>query len=469
MQNPEDLVATLRNSFKNGTTKPTEYRLKQLNNLLQFLEDNTQNLIDALKDDLHKHPIESLLSEINYCKNDARGAIYNLKEWSKPRPVEKSLPNIMDEAEIHPEPYGVALILGAWNYPVCVTLSPMIGAIAAGNTVLLKPSELSPATSKVFAEMLPKYLDTNCYKVFTGGPKETENLLNLRFDYIFFTGSTRVGKLVSMAAAKYLTPITLELGGKSPCYIDDTVDIELAASRILWGKTINSGQTCIAPDYVLCNKSVEKKFLEVIPKVLKEKFGENIQYSNDFCRIINSNHFNRIINLLKDQEIAIGGKNDPSEKYIEPTICINVDPKSPLMSEEIFGPILPIIQVNNAADAIHFINGREKPLALYVFSNDKQISDLFINETSSGATIVNDTIMHFVCDSLPFGGVGESGMGAYHGKYSFDTFSHLKPVLKKKIDRIGEMMMSFRYPPYTENKKNILEFLVKKRPTPAFN
>lgn len=431
-----------------------------------MIDENTPLILDALRDDLHKSTQESTVCEIEILKNDALQMIHNLSRWAKPRSVEKDLVNIMDKVQILPEPYGVVLVIGAWNYPFAIALSPLIGAIAAGNCAILKPSELSPATAKIIAELLPKYLDNSCYKVFLGGPAETQQLLQHKFDYIFYTGSTRVGAIVAQCAAKHLTPTTLELGGKSPCYLDATVDIDIAAARIFWGKALNSGQTCIAPDYILCSEEVEKKFIEAFKKVQRKQFGEDMKDSPDYCRIINNNHYNRLVGLLEGQKIAHGGHHDASQRYIEPTICVNVDPNSPLMQDEIFGPILPVIRVNNAADAISFVNGREKPLALYVFSNDKNIVGLFEKQTSSGGVCVNDTIMHFACDALPFGGVGSSGLGAYHGKFSFDTFSHQKPILEKTIDKFGEMLQSIRYAPYSEGKTKALTLLTRKRNLP---
>ncbi|KAL3273301.1 hypothetical protein HHI36_014754 [Cryptolaemus montrouzieri] len=466
MQNPAEILSHLRNSFNSGLTKTLSFRETQLKNLIRLYDENTTILLEALHDDLNKSTQESMVCEIDYLKNDALNMLYNLSDWAKPNYVDKELINIMDTAKLVPEPYGVVLIIGAWNYPLQLTLSPLTAAIASGNCAIVKPSEVAPATAKVIAELLPKYLDSNCYKIFLGQPFETQKLLEQRFDYIFFTGSTRIGTIVAQAAAKYLTPITLELGGKSPCYLDSTVDIEIAAARILWGKCVNAGQTCIAPDYLLCSEEVEESFIQAFKKMQEKQYGSDIKASPDYPRIINNNHFNRIIKLLEGQNIALGGSHDANNRFIEPTICTKVDPRSPIMSEEIFGPILPIIRVNNASEAINFINEREKPLALYVFSNDGEIVDLFEKQTSSGGICVNDTIMHFACDALPFGGVGNSGLGAYHGKFSFDTFSHQKPILEKSIDKFHEMFQDSRYAPYSERKIKTLSFLTRKRKLP---
>ncbi|KAJ8929821.1 hypothetical protein NQ314_017419 [Rhamnusium bicolor] len=364
---------------------------------------------------------------------------------------------------IYPEPYGVVLIIGPWNYPFMILISPLIGAIAAGNCVILKPSEIAPNTAQLVEKLVPKYLDTNCYHVINGGVPETTQLLEQRFDYIFYTGNSNVGKIVHKAASNYLTPVTLELGGKSPVYLDETADIDLAAARILWGKCINAGQSCIAPDYVLCSKEIERKFIEASKKKIREWFGENVKESSDFGRIINENHFQRIVKLLEGTQIAVGGNYDAKELFIEPTIIQGVKPTDPIMQEEIFGPLLPIVNFENAYDALNFINDREKPLALYLFSNNNNIHDLILKNTSSGNLVVNDTMMHFSCDSLPFGGVGNSGIGVCHGKFSFDTFSHGKGTLIKNLNKISEYINAPRYAPYTDSHRNFISNATKKK------
>lgn len=465
MSNPSEILATLRNSFSSGVTKSTPFRLNQLKALLRLYEENCDAIQAALAEDLHKPKNEALLAEIDYLKNDARTAIYNLASWVEPEKPEKTLVNVMDQVLIHSEPYGVVLIIGAWNYPFQLILAPLSGAIAAGNCAIVKPSEMSPASSKLITELLPKYLDNDCYRVVEGGIPETNALLALRFDYIFFTGSTHIGRIVNEAAAKFLTPTTLELGGKSPVYVDSSVDIDVAVNRIMWGKCINAGQSCIAPDYLLCSKQVQEKFIESAKKVMVQWYGDKIKQSPDYARIINSNHFKRIVKLLDGTKIVYGGDCDAEERYIQPTIVVDVKSTDPIMQEEIFGPILPIINVDNAVDAINFINQREKPLALYVFSNKNTDVDLFIKNTSSGGVCVNDTLMHFSCESLPFGGVGNSGLGAYHGKYTFDTFSHKKGTLIKNTGKLGEKLQNARYPPYTDSKINFICTMTKKRPT----
>ncbi|KAG5879220.1 hypothetical protein JTB14_026718 [Gonioctena quinquepunctata] len=435
MTTPSEAVAAARNAFNSGITKSFEFRLKQIEALLKLVEDNGTILAEAIIKDVKKPKFEAVIFEVDYVKNDLKNIIFNLKEWMQPNKPAKSLPYLMDTVIIQPEPYGVALIIGAWNYPVQLCLCPLSGAIAAGNCVILKPSEIASHSAKLLAELIPKYLDPKCYYVVNGGIPETTELLEQRFDYIFYTGNCSVGKIIHRAASKYLTPVTLELGGKSPVYIDSTADIELSAARILFGRLANAGQSCIAPDYILCTKEIERKFG-------RETFAR--------CKI------------------SVGGANDIDDLYIEPTILQDVKPSDLVMQEEIFGPILPIINVDNGAEAISFINGREKPLVLYLFSNDKRIQDLFLKNTSSGNMLVNDTMMHFNCETIPFGGVGNSGMGGYHGKFSFDTFSHMKGTLVKKLDKLGEYVNTLRYPPFSEGKmKFIMKATAKRAPIPG--
>lgn len=462
MVRPSELVQSLRNSFDSGKTKPLQFRLKQLKALLRLYEENTKEMLDALYKDLRKGKQESVVMEIEYLINDLKNTIANLHDWAKPEHPPKSFVNMLDSLCIYSEPYGVVLVIGSWNYPIQLTLLPVAGAIAAGNCVVIKPSEVSSACSKFMAETIPKYLDTDCYKVYEGGVAETTELLKERFDYIFYTGSSNVGKIVHAAANNYLTPVTLELGGKSPVYIDKTVNLKVAAKRILWGKCVNLGQTCVAPDYLICTKDVRDKFVECAKQVLLEFYGTEPKQSPDLVRIINDRQFQRLVNLLRGHKPAVGGKYDASDRFIEPTILTDVQPNSPIMQEEIFGPILPIITVDNASEAVKFINSREKPLVFYIFSNCKKDVSLLIENTSSGGVLVNDTIMHMATD-MPFGGVGFSGMGNYHAKYTFDTFSHKKSCLYKDLGMLGETLGSARYPPYSEGKLKFLNLLLKRR------
>lgn len=468
MKTAEEVVTTARNAFQSGRTKSLDFREKQLQALLRLYEENTQEIMDALRDDLRKSKQEAIISEIDYLKNELRALLYNFRAWAKPQKVlDKGIPNLLDGTLLYPEPYGVVLVIGAWNYPFQLTLMPAAGAIAAGNCVIMKPSEVAAASAKLMSELVRKYLDNECYQVYLGGVQETTELLGQRFDYIFFTGSTAVGKIVHQAAARYLTPTTLELGGKTPVYLDQNADFEIAARRIMWGKCFNAGQSCIAPDYLLCTKETGEKFVQETEKALKEWYGDKIKQSPDFGRIINENHFKRVVSLITNSgKVALGGDYDATERYIAPTILKDVKLSDSIMQEEIFGPVLPIIQVEDVREAISLINSREKPLAIYVFSNNSAISDIVVENTSSGGVLVNDTMLHFSADCLPFGGVGNSGMGSYHGRLTFDTFVHKKPTLVKNLKKLGEMLSSSRYPPYNDNKIKFLSLVTKKYPIP---
>ncbi|XP_013137411.1 PREDICTED: aldehyde dehydrogenase, dimeric NADP-preferring isoform X5 [Papilio polytes] len=468
--NLADVVAKAHDTFNRGVTKPIEWRRQQLQNLMRMYTENQNAMIAALAKDLRRSKMEAVLLETEYLINDLKNTLNNLDKWMEPERPSKGIVNMLDDVVIYNDPYGVALVIGAWNYPLQLLLLPMAGAIAAGNVVVVKPSELSEACAQFIVEMIPKYLDNDAVIVVEGGPEETTELLKQKFDYIFYTGGTNVGKIVYAAATKHLTPVTLELGGKSPTYIDSTVDIEVTAKRVLWGKFINSGQTCIAPDFVLCSKEVQEKFVNAARGVLKEWYGEDPQKSPDLCRIINSRHFSRLqalIDASKDK-IAIGGQTDPTERFIAPTILTNVKGTDKIMEDEIFGPILPIVPVENAYEAIKFINAREHPLVLYVFTNERDTRTLFNEQTRSGSIGVNDTIMFYGVETLPFGGVGSSGIGAYHGKTTFDTFTHKKSCLIKNFSPIGEKLGSMRYPPYSDKKLNGITMLMAKRSLPSF-
>lgn len=459
-----EMVASARAAFRSGKTRSLYFRKTQLRKLHKLLEDNAALFEEALAKDLGRHKQETASFDLDYTKFDVEKIISNLYKWAKTEQAPKPAVNMLDKVAVHNDPYGVVLIMGAWNFPVNLVFVPFAGAIAAGNCVIIKPSEMAGATAKVISDLVPKYLDDDCYYVYNGGVAETTILLEERFDYIFFTGSTTVGKIVHSAANKYLTPVTLELGGKSPVYLDDSADVELAARRILWGKCSNAGQICIAPDYLLCTREVQKVFVAAARKILHEWYGKDVKASPFFCRLISDKHFQRLSSFLKDKKlIALGGQMDANQRFIEPTVLVDVSPNHPVMQEEIFGPILPIVTVESAFEGISFINAREKPLALYLFSNNREVVELFLNNTSSGGVAINDTIMHFVIDSLPFGGVGFSGMGAYHGKASFDTFVHKKGVLHRKLNGCIEKGLSVRYPPYTESKMKMVYALTRPR------
>ncbi|XP_057324000.1 aldehyde dehydrogenase, dimeric NADP-preferring isoform X2 [Microplitis mediator] len=463
--NHADMVQKTRDAFYSGKTRALKWRIHQIKQLRRMLEENVEQFHSALKSDLRRSKFENCCLEIDYTLNEITHMLRHIKEWSAVEKPPKDLVNILDSPEIHKDPYGVVLVIGAWNYPLQLLLVPVIGAIAAGNCVIMKPSEVSPATADTIARLVPKYLDTECYHVVLGGVAETSELLKQKFDYIFYTGSGNVGKIIREAANKYLTPVTLELGGKSPVWIDNTADLDITVKRVLWGKFINAGQTCIAPDYVLCTKEIENKFIERAKKIIKDWYGDNPKLSMDLCRIINQNHYQRLANLLINSgKVAVGGDLDPQENYISPTILVDVKASDPIMQQEIFGPILPIVNVSNAYEAIKFINEREKPLAMYLFGSDHKSLNLFTACASSGAVVYNDVMLHATVDSLPFGGVGGSGMGAYHGKLTYDTFTHKKSVLVRDTSYLGEVLASGRYPPYSDKKLKFLSLLLAKRP-----
>lgn len=458
------IVARARNAFRSGITKSIDFRVQQLNNLYRMCTENEDMLVSAVVEDLKKPEQESVLYEVDFVLNDIRCMKENIRKWTKPVPAEKNMITMLDETFTIYEPFGVALVIGAWNYPVQLSLSPMVGAITAGNCVILKPSELAAKTASVLEKLIPKYLDKECYHVVNTGPKGTGDLLKERFDYIFYTGSTAVGQIVYEAANKHLTPVTLELGGKSPVFLDESANMEIACRRMLWGKLINAGQTCVAPDYLLCTKEVQEKFIPIMKKTLKQYYGENPQKSPDLGRIINERHFNRLRSLMEAGEIIIGGETDDKTRYIAPTVIGNVKVTDPIMQEEIFGPLFPIITVDGVDEAIEVINNKEKPLTLNVYSKNNDVIKKFLRNTSSGSVCVNDSIVNLSIDTLPFGGVGNSGMGSYHGKASFDTFSHKKAVLVRNYSLLGEKLGESRYPPYSDGNLKYLRKLLRRRP-----
>ncbi|XP_010841482.1 PREDICTED: aldehyde dehydrogenase, dimeric NADP-preferring [Bison bison bison] len=411
-----EVVQRARAAFNSGRTRPLQFRVQQLEGLRRLIREREKDLVGALAADLHKNEWTAYYEEIVYVLEEIDYMIRKLPEWAADEPVEKTPHTQQDEAYIHSEPLGVVLIIGSWNYPFNLTIQPMVGAIAAGNAVVLKPSELSENTASLLATILPQYLDQDLYPVINGGVAETTEVLKERFDHILFTGSTAVGRVVMMAAAKHLTPVTLELGGKNPCYVDKDCDLDIACRRIAWGKFMNSGQTCVAPDYILCDPSIQSQVVEKLKKSLKEFYGEDAKKSRDYGRIINSRHFQRVMGLLEGQKVAYGGTGDATTRYIAPTILTDVDPQSPVMQEEVFGPVLPIMCVRSLEEAIQFITQREKPLALYVFSPNDKVIKKMIAETSSGGVTANDVVVHITVHSLPYGGVGDSGMGSYHGR-----------------------------------------------------
>lgn len=453
------VVERLRASFSAGTTKPYGWRIEQLRGLKQLLLDNGDVLEAALRSDLGKHPTESRVAEIGFVLAEIDHAIQNLKGWLRPKRVGVPLFLAPAVAKTIWEPLGVVLIIGPFNYPVQLTLAPLVGALAAGNAVVVKPSELTPATSAALATLLPVYLDDYAVAVVEGGHDETTQLLRERFDHIFYTGSSRIARVIARAAAEHLTPTTLELGGKSPLYIDDSFDPAEAARRIAWGKFMNAGQTCVAPDYVLATPAVAAELVIHLRIAIAEFYGLDPAQSADYGRMVSSGHAERIGALISGHEPDIGGQVDAGNRYVAPTVINGVDLGSELMAEEIFGPILPIVHVDDAAAAIRVITERDKPLALYVFSNDREIRNRFLRDTSSGAVGFGIPAAHLIVPGLPFGGVGESGMGAYHGERSFTTFSHEKAILSKTTTPDTLRLI---YPPFTAKKSDFIRGVIAK-------
>jgi aldehyde dehydrogenase (NAD+) len=451
-----DILSAQQQFFKSGRTKDLDFRLENLNRLKKGIIQNESAIFDALKKDLGKPPYESYLTEVGVVLDEIRLVNRRLKSWARPRRVKTPLYLWFASSRIYCEPYGKALIIAPWNYPFLLSISPLTGSIAAGNCSILKPSEYAPHTTAVISEIIKSHFD-NCYAAVMEGDAEIgEALLRERFDYIFFTGSATVGKRVMSAAAEYLTPVTLELGGKSPCIVDQDVNLEPAARRIVFGKFINAGQTCIAPDYLLIHRSNKVKLMELIRKYLIRFYGENPRQSPDYARIINIRHFNRLRALLEKADVVIGGQSDPQDRYIAPTVVATLSWDDPIMQDEIFGPILPVLEFDDLSAVITAINSRPKPLALYVFSNLRENCQKIIDEASFGTGCINDTVLQFANPHLPFGGVGSSGMGRYHGKASFDIFSHKKSILKKSFTFDPPL----RYPPY-KNKLSILKKILR--------
>ena len=458
----QESVAAARAVFKTGATKPLAWRVQQLQAMNSMLVEHRDDFTAALAADLGKHPAESWLTELGFLTSDIAHTIKHLEGWLKPRKVPVPLALAPARAQTVLEPLGVVLVIAPWNYPIQLLLAPMIGALAAGNTVVGKPSEMAPASSAALARWIPEYLE-GAVTIVEGGVPETTMLLEERFDHIFYTGNGRVGRIVMAAAAKHLTPVTLELGGKSPVYIDESVDMIAAARRIAWGKFMNAGQTCVAPDYVLGTDAALARLAKELPLAIEDLYGAEPAHSLAYGRIVNDGAFARITGLLAHDladdagsALVSGGSSDAATRYIEPTV-LHVDAAAELMEEEIFGPVLPLLTVGSAEEAIAFINERDKPLALYVFSSDESVRADFLEQTSSGALNFGVPVAHLSIPGLPFGGVGESGMGGYHGQLSVESFSHHKAVLDKPL---SPDTLSLIYPPYGAVKKQIIKRLV---------
>jgi aldehyde dehydrogenase (NAD+) len=430
--------------FFSQATKPYEQRIKLLKDLKGQIEAYETRIVAAMQADMAKPTTEAVGGEIWYVLEEIEYALRKLKHWMKPRRVRTPLLHFRASSSIYPEPYGQVLIMAPWNYPFHLLFSPLVGALAAGNTAILKPSELAPATAQVMEEMINLHFDPRILRVINGGVETAQELLKIQFDYIFFTGGTKVGKLVMKAAAEHLTPVTLELGGKSPAIVDETADLDVAASRIVWGKFFNAGQTCIAPDYVLAQEKIYPDLVHRFKEKIIDYYGKEPQKSADFARIINEHHFTRIQNLINTDKVVHGGQVDPETLFIGPTIMDQVTLDDAVMGEEIFGPILPVLRFESLEDAIRIIKKHPNPLSLYLFTRDKTTEKRVISEVSFGGGCINDVVSHVFNEEMPFGGRGTSGMGAYHGKYSFNTFSHYKGIIHRK----NWPDFAIRYPPY---------------------
>ncbi len=449
-------IQTQRDFFKSKMTLDVEFRIEQLRKLRNAIVKHEKAIFDALKEDLNKCEFEAYGTELGMVLGEIDKCIKNVKKWAKPKKVKTTMFHFKASSYIYKDPYGVVLLISPWNYPFQLLMLPLAGAIAAGNCVTLKPSELSPHTSEIMTKIIQETFSPEYISIHNGGVATSQALLKEKFDYVFFTGSTHVGKIVYQAAAKHLTPVTLELGGKSPCIIDKDINLDITAKRLMWGKLVNCGQTCIAPDYLLVHSSVKADLVKRIKEVIKEFYGENPQKSKDYGRIINERHFKRLVNLMSAGKILEGGVTDAQDRYISPTLIEGVTDEDLVMQEEIFGPILPIVEYNDINEAIKYVNDHPKPLALYIFTKNDATAQKVLNETTSGGGCVNDTLMHIGNDHLPFGGVGDSGIGAYHGEHSFDTFTHNKGVMDKSLS----LDPPVRYAPYKLNLK-MLKSLMK--------
>ena len=440
----EQVVKKQHQFFNSGKTLDISFRKEQLQKLKNILQSHEQEIYEALDEDFQKPPFESHATELFVLYQEIDHLLANIDRWAKTKKAQSSLINFPSRSYIKPQPYGVTLVIAPWNYPVQLALNPAVGAIAAGNTVILKPSEHAPHTSGLLATLINRNFDSGFLHVEEGDAETTQSLLSKPLDYIFFTGSTHVGKIIMKSAAKQLTPLTLELGGKSPTIVDQSADLSLAAKRIAWGKFINAGQTCVSPDYVYVHTSQYKQLCRLIQQEIRSFYGDDPSQSKDYARIINDKHFNRLTNLINHDKVFFGGDTNSNSRYIEPTIMTEVNWDDAVMQEEIFGPILPILSFSELDEIISLLQKKSKPLALYLFSTNTNNQKKVMNKLQFGGGCINDTVAHLGNINLPFGGMGNSGFGMYHGKTSFDTFTHPKSIMKK-----GNWLdISLRYPPY---------------------
>ena len=458
MENILNIFNSQKEFFYSNKTKDINYRINNLKKLKNLIKENEQYIMDALYKDLRKSNFESYATEIGIVYDELNLHIKNLRKWSKREKRKSPIVHFPAKSYIYKDPYGVTLIIGPFNYPFQLVIAPLIGAISAGNCAIIKPSESTQNIALLLEKIINENFKENYIRVVNplGGKDTVSYLLDLKFDYIFFTGSVSVGKIIMEKASKNLIPVTLELGGKSPCIVDNSAKLDLAAKRIVWGKFLNAGQTCVAPDYILVQKDIKEKLLKELKKELLLQFGSDIKSSSDFPRIVNKHSLLRLKNYLNDGEIYFGGSVDEKDLYLEPTILTNIKENSLIMEEEIFGPILPILEYSSLDEALTYVINKDKPLALYYFSEDSTSIEKVLNSTTSGGVTINDTIIHVASSYLPFGGVGSSGMGAYHGKASFDVFTHKKSVIKR-----GTFIeFPIKFAPYN-NKINLLKKVMK--------
>lgn len=455
--NAEAVIRQQRDYFATGATRPYAFRKAQIQKIMELLVTYENEILEALYADLGKHPEEAYSTEIGVTLAEARHTLQHLKEWMEPQQAETSLLHFPGKSRIWPEPYGVTFIIAPWNYPVQLLISPLLGAVAAGNTAILKPSELAPATSQVLAKMINSHFSPGYIYACEGGPEVTSAYLELPMDYIFFTGGTEIGRIVYQAAARHLTPVTLELGGKNPCVVHEDASIQSAARRIAWSKVLNCGQVCVSADTLYLHESRKEEFVKAWKYYMTQWFPEGALHDGSYGKIINEKHFRRLQDYLSNGNIIAGGGYDETRLKIEPTLLEQVSPDAAMMQEEIFGPLLPVITYRSLDEVYPLIRKNAKPLASYIFTNSRKTARQFLREVPSGGAAVNEVIMQLVSTSLPFGGVGNSGTGAYHGKYSFDTFSHHKGVLL----RYPLPDVPLRFPPYRKSRLGFLKFLMR--------
>lgn len=441
------IIENQRKFYEENKTKNLNFRKEQLKRLKKSIIKYEKEILQSLRKDLNKSDFEGYITEISMVLQEIDYTIKNLSKWMKPKKVRTPITQAISKSRIYAEPYGLALIIAPWNYPFQLIMTPLVGAMAAGNCVVLKPSPYSVHTSNIVEKIIKETFNEEYISIFQGDREVNKQLLEERFDYIFFTGGAGMGKVIMQAASKSLTPITLELGGKSPCIVDKTANIDLAAKRIIWGKLINSGQTCVAPDYLLVHSKVKYELIEKMKEYIIQFYGNTPLTSPDYPKIINKKHFNRLIDLMNHEDIIFGGDYNKDRNQIEPTIFDNITWESKIMEEEIFGPFIPILEFEDLDETITGINNKPKPLALYLFTRDKENETKLITNISYGGGCINDTIIHIATPYMPFGGVGNSGMGGYHGKWSFNLFSHKKSIMKKS----NLLDLPFRYPPFNKD------------------